>query len=107
MGQVLGGAKIGKTSKLEFFAETLGLETGGLAGTHLLEIKARLPTEEPGARWVTWVGQNFPQLGPSYVDELLAISGGKTTEPTFVTDEKHCVGASDDYSRPGRHASIR
>ena len=49
-----------KTSKLEFFAETLGLETRGLAGTHLLEIKARLPTEEPGVRWVTWVGQNFP-----------------------------------------------
>ena len=47
MGLVLGDAKIGKTSKLEFFAETLGLETGGLAGTHLLEIKARLPTEDP------------------------------------------------------------
>jgi hypothetical protein len=53
MGQVLGDAKIGKTSKLEFFAETLGLETGGLAGTHFLEIKARLPTAESGARWVT------------------------------------------------------
>ena len=78
MGLVLGDAKIGKTSKLEFFAETLGLETGGLA-----------------------------QLGLSYVDELLAIGGGKTTEPTFVTDDKHCVGASDDYSRPGRHGSIR
>jgi hypothetical protein len=33
--------------------ETLELEAGGLAGTHLLEIKARLPTAEPGARWVT------------------------------------------------------
>ena len=62
MGLVLGDAKIGKTSKLEFFAETIGLETGGLAGTHLLEIKARLPTEEPGARWVTWIGQNLPKL---------------------------------------------
>ena len=48
MALVLGDAKIGKTSKLEFFAETLGLETGGLAGNHLLEIRARLPTEEPG-----------------------------------------------------------
>jgi hypothetical protein len=62
MGLVLGDAKFRKTSKLEFFAETFGLETGGLAGTHLLEIKACLPTEEPGARWVKWVGQNFPQL---------------------------------------------
>ena len=78
MGLVLGDAKIGKTSKLEFFAETFGLETGGLA-----------------------------QLGLSYVDELLAIAGGKTTEPTLVTDDQHCVGASDDYSRPGRHGSIR
>jgi hypothetical protein len=78
MGLVLGDAKIGKTSKLEFFAETFGLETGGLA-----------------------------QLGLSYVDELLAIAGGKTTEPTLVTDDEHCVGASDDYSRPGRHGSIR
>jgi hypothetical protein len=49
MALVLGDAKIGKTSKLEFFAETLGRETGGLAGNHLLEIRARLPTEEPGA----------------------------------------------------------
>jgi hypothetical protein len=31
MGLVLGDAKIGNTSKLEFFAETLGLETGRLA----------------------------------------------------------------------------
>jgi|HubBroStandDraft_2_1064218.scaffolds.fasta_scaffold285781_3 hypothetical protein len=81
MGQVLGDAKIGKTSELEFFAETLGLETGGLAETHLLEIKARLPTAEPGARWVTYVRQNFPQLGLFHVDELPPIGGGKTREP--------------------------
>jgi hypothetical protein len=37
---------------------------------------------------VTWVGQNFPQLGLSRVDEMLAICGGKTTEPTFVTDRE-------------------
>jgi hypothetical protein len=49
---VLGDAKIGKSSKLEFFVDnwkTLGPETGGLAGLHLLEIKAPLPTKEPGA----------------------------------------------------------
>jgi hypothetical protein len=49
---VLGYAKIGKSSKLEFFVDnwkTLGPETGGLAGLHVLEIKGRLPTEEAGA----------------------------------------------------------
>jgi hypothetical protein len=36
---------------------------------------------EPGARCVTWVRQNFPQLGLFRVYELLAIGGGKTTDP--------------------------
>ena len=64
MGQVLGDAKIGKTSKLEFFAETFGLETGGLAGTHLLEIKARLPSRGTRRAMGDVVsGSNFPQLG--------------------------------------------
>jgi hypothetical protein len=31
-----------------------------LAGLHLLEVKARPHTKEPGARWVTWVRQDFP-----------------------------------------------
>ena len=80
MGQVLGDAKTGKTSKLEFFVETLGPETGGLAGTHLLEIKARLPTAEPGA--MGDVGQaELSATGSFHVDELPPIGGAKTREP--------------------------
>ena len=62
---------------------------------------------EPGARCVTWVRQNFPQLGLSRVYELLAIGGRQDHRPALVTDKEHTVGASDDYSRPGRHASVR
>jgi hypothetical protein len=69
--------------------------------------RRKMPVRSAAKGWRRQLGQNFPQLGLSYVDELLAISGGKTTEPTFVTDEKHCVAASDDYSRPGRPASVR
>ena len=53
------------------------------------------------------VGQaELSATGSFHVDELPAIGGGKS-EPTLVTDDEHCVGAFDDYSRPGRHGSIR
>ena len=50
------------------------------AGLNLLELKARLPVEEPGAQWITWVSQNFSQIGLSRIDQLMRIGRGETTQ---------------------------
>jgi hypothetical protein len=55
------------------------------AGIHLIELKARLPVEEPGARWVTWTAQHFPQIGLSRIDQLIRIGNGSTTQAELNT----------------------
>ena len=89
----------------DFRAQRWQFDLGATESTFSKSRAAYRPRDP--ARWVTWAGQNCPQPVRLVLMSCSQSVAGKATEPTIVTDDEHCVGASARYSRPDRHASVR
>jgi len=63
------------------------------AGIQLIELKARVRAELPGASWLTWAATNFPRIGLGRIEVLMQIGRGDVTQAELNA-------RSSSYQRP-------